>query len=191
MILVMSTLSSPRRDLLVATMLALVGERGLEALSVRVVAGAGGVSIGTVQHYFATKDAMLTAAFEEVVHRVRARVQGVELGDDVRQNLGCVLAELLPLDDERRTEVRVQLAFAARAAVTPGLAAIQRGILEEITVGLGAAFLALGQDAPTARLSARVALAAADGLAQHAVSTSTLDATGVAAALDRLLDAVC
>ena len=46
---------------------------GLDQVSVREVAGAAGVSIGTVQHYFATKDEMLVFAFRQVVERTRAR----------------------------------------------------------------------------------------------------------------------
>lgn len=183
--------SSPRREELVAAMFDLVAERGLDALSVREVARACGVSIGTVQHYFATKDDMLVAAYAGVVVRVRARIAAVGLGDDVRQNLARVLTELLPLDQERRAEARVQLAFSARAAVTPGLAAVQRDLLEEIIGELAEAFQALGQSVATARTSARLALAATDGLAQHAVSTGELGEHEQTAALARLLDHIC
>jgi AcrR family transcriptional regulator len=47
--------------------LCIVAERGLDDVSVREVASAAGVSIGTVQHYFRTKDDMLFTAFQDVV----------------------------------------------------------------------------------------------------------------------------
>jgi len=44
----------------------LVADEGLEAVSVRTVAAEARVSIGTVQHYFPTKDAMLLHAQAQV-----------------------------------------------------------------------------------------------------------------------------
>ncbi|WP_037067024.1 TetR/AcrR family transcriptional regulator [Pseudonocardia acaciae] len=159
-----------RKDALIGAILRIVGEHGLERVSVREVASAVGVSIGTVQHYFPTKDAMLVAAFSEVVRRIRARVAAVELGPDVRANLSAVLRELLPLDAVRAEEVRIQVAFAARAVTEPSLAAIQRGVLGEITAELAEAF-ARTPAGGDPELAARLALAGVDGLAQHAVSS--------------------
>ncbi len=172
-------------------MLEVVADRGLEALSVREVATATGVSIGTVQHYFPTKDAMFAAAFDEVVGRVRVRVAGVRLGANIRGNLAVVLRELLPLDDQRAAEARIQLAFSARAAVSADLAAIQRDLLDGMIDELGGAFKAAGQSPTAARISARLALAATDGIAQHAVSTGDLSGRQQTATLDRLLHLLC
>lgn len=160
-----------RRDELRRTMFEIVAREGLDRLTVREVAAAAGVAIGTIQHYFASKDAMLQAAFEEVVRRTRDRLQSVRLGPDPRRNLEAVLGELLPLDEARSDEARVQLAFSARAAVAPALAAQQEQILAEIRDGLSEAFVAAGQSARRAAVSAQIALATVDGLAQHAAST--------------------
>ena len=50
-----------RRARLTEVLLDVVAEGGLEAATIRTVAAAAGVSIGTVQHYFKTKDDMLGA----------------------------------------------------------------------------------------------------------------------------------
>ncbi|GAA5134840.1 TetR/AcrR family transcriptional regulator [Pseudonocardia adelaidensis] len=181
----------PTKDVLTDVLLDITAQHGLEAVSVRQVAAAAGVSIGTVQHHFPTKDAMLGAAFTEVVRRIRERVANVVLGPDVQRNLTTVLRELLPLDERRATEVRIQVAFAARAATAPALAAVQADILAEVTESI-ARVIALaghGTDGPeTSRRKAHIALAAVDGLALHAVSSgSWLDPATLTDALDHLI----
>lgn len=184
----------PRRTALTEALLRIVAQHGLEQVSVREVAAAGGVSIGTVQHYFPTKDDMLAAAFTAVVDRMRQRIESVCLGPDVRRNLSTVLSELLPLDATRAAESRVQLAFAARAATAPELAGIQRSVLAEITDALTGAFdrAAAGTATPAqSRIAAQLAVAATDGLALHAVSSGGwLSTAQVSAALEFLLDAL-
>lgn len=159
-------------------LLQIVGERGLEHATVREVAAASGVAIGTVQHHFPSKDALMAAAFAEVVRRITDRVEAkVAASADVRGNLRAVLAELLPLDERRATEARIQIAFAARAATAPSLAAQQRAVLTTVHDALSAAFaLACGQGAGSAetRRAAHAALAVTDGLAMHAVSSDGL-----------------
>lgn len=196
MVPVVEQLSSrrPREVALTDALLRIVGEQGLDQVSVREVASAAGVSIGTVQHYFHTKDAMLAAAFSEVVRRVRTRITSVELGTDVRRNLSAVLRELLPLDGKRAEEARIMVAFAARAATSPTLADIQRAVLTKINEELTNAFMLAATGRATTEqcaLAAHVAMAAADGLALHAVSSSGgMSARQLIAALELLLDAL-
>jgi AcrR family transcriptional regulator len=175
-------------------LLRIVAERGLDEVSVREVAAAAGVSIGTVQHYFPTKDDMLAAAFNEVVLRVRTRITSVTLGTDVRHNLSTVLRELLPLDNRRAEEARIMVAFAARAATSPALADIQRTVLTEINEELTEAFTLAAAGRATAEqctLAAHVAVAAADGLALHTVSSGGgMSTRQLTAALELLLDAL-
>jgi AcrR family transcriptional regulator len=173
----MTRKSSPIRKQAALTdaLLHIVAERGLDQVSVREVAAGAKVSIGTVQHYFPTKDRMLAAAYQEVVRRIRSRIQAVKLGADIRQNLSAVLQELLPLDQRRVVESRIHLAFAARAATMPQLAHTQRAALTEIHTAVTQAFAtAWGNHASraTCALAAHAAIAAADGLALHAVSSA-------------------
>ncbi len=189
----MDPLSSrrPRRTALTNAVLTIVAERGLDQVSVREVAATAGVSIGTVQHYFPTKDDMLLAAFNDVVQRIRQRISSLCAGPHVRNNLSAVLHQLLPLDDERAAESRIVLAFAARAATSPALAGVQQTILTEITGALTDAFALAAAHATTdrCRLAAHIALAATDGLALHAASThGWISASQLSTTLDFLLD---
>lgn len=181
----------PRKGTLTDTVLSIVAERGLHEVSVREVATAAGVSIGTVQYYFPTKDAMLTAAFTEIVDRIRARTRAITLGPDVRANLVALLHELMPVDARRADETRIWLAFAARAAISPALAEVQRTVLEEITDALAEGFTAaLGDraDESRCRQAAQITIAAVDGLALHAMSSGTRPSPQLTEPLELLLD---
>ncbi len=163
----------PREAELTGVVLRIVAERGLDAVSVREVATAGGVSIGAVQHYFPSKDDMLIAAFQEVVRRVRVRLTSVVQSTNVRRNLSAVLRQLLPLDETRTEEARIYVAFAVRAMHSPSLAAIHQAVLDEVREALTEAITSVGDhDRPAARLVAQALVAATDGLALHAVSTA-------------------
>jgi AcrR family transcriptional regulator len=183
---------NPRKAALTEALLRIVAERGLDQVSVREVASAAGVSIGTVQHYFPTKDEMLASAFAEVVRQVRARLASVERGDDIRSNLSAVLREFLPLDARRTQEARIMLAFATRAATSPALAEVQRSVLEEVREALSEAFGRAGNgqlSESEAKTAAHIAIAAADGLALHAVSApGWISRRQLSAELEFLLD---
>lgn len=186
--------SLPKAAALTDALLRIVAERGLDTVSVREVAAEAGVSIGTVQHYFPTKDEMLAAAYAEVVTRIRRRLQVLPFGEDPRRNLRAVLSELLPLDGRRTAECRVHLAFAARAATTSELARTQRAALSEIHRAVAAAFAtawngAIPQD--TCALAAHAVIATSDGLALHAVSSGRwLPRRTQLAALELALEAI-
>jgi AcrR family transcriptional regulator len=165
---------NPREAAVTEAVLAIVAERGLDQVSVREVATAAGVSIGTVQHYFPTKEQMLAAAYTEAVRRIRHRLQALRLGPDPRRNLTLVLRQLLPLDEQRTVESHVYLAFAAAAATSASLSTIQQTTLDELHSALTEAF-ALTWDIPASRsrcrLAAHAVIALADGLALHAITT--------------------
>jgi AcrR family transcriptional regulator len=185
-----------RRSQLTDVLLSITATRGLDQVSVREVAAAAGVSIGTVQHYFATKDEMLVFAFRQVADRTRARVAGIDPAAGPRQALGTALRELLPLDEPRLAECRVYLAFAARAATSVPLAAVQRETLAAIYADLeqalstAAATLTAGRQIDVA-LEARLLLAVVDGLMLDAVSApGTLTPARLEDALEAYLDRV-
>ena len=95
--------------------------RGLDAVSLRHVAAEAGVSMGRVQHYFATKDDMLLFAFRQISARVATRMATVH-SPDPRTYLRDLLLELLPLSPAARSEAPVLAAFLAQAVVEPRLA---------------------------------------------------------------------
>ncbi len=177
---------------IVEAILKIVGEQGLPHATVREVATAAGVSIGTVQHHFPTKEVMLASAFTEVVHRVRARLEATDFTNDARRTVSSVLSEILPLDRQRKQEARIQLEFAVHAIHNPDLAETQRTVLAELHQALCNAFdTSADQDPERSRLAAHAAIALADGLALHTVSTERwLSASQLNATVELVLDAL-
>ncbi|HEU4322464.1 MAG TPA: TetR family transcriptional regulator C-terminal domain-containing protein [Roseiflexaceae bacterium] len=118
-----------KRDIAEAV-LRLTARQGLEAASVRDVAAEAGVSVGLVQHYFRTKDEMLLFACQYMIERSgeRARqwIAALPEPHSARTVLRGMLARMLPLDDERRIELRIWIAFLARAVVEPALEVFMR-----------------------------------------------------------------
>ncbi|MBH5334628.1 TetR family transcriptional regulator C-terminal domain-containing protein [Streptomyces pactum] len=118
-----------RRRQIADAVCALISEHGLDAVTVARTAATAGMSVGLVQHYFRTKDEMLLHAFREVTARIRARAEEhIRAGTEHRRPISAVLvevmAEFLPLDDNRRTEFRVTRAFTGRALDVPALAEV-------------------------------------------------------------------
>ncbi|MGK5731950.1 TetR/AcrR family transcriptional regulator [Streptomyces sp. URMC 124] len=131
-----------RRRQIVAAAFALISERGLEGVTMRDVAARAGVSVGAVQRCFPGKEEMMVSVVEDMNERVSARVQGRIAGsadpDAAATMLEHTLAGIMPHDEPTSAETRVWLAFAAHAAVTPALAAVQRkqyeGLVELIAL---------------------------------------------------------
>lgn len=187
-------LSEIRRAQLTTELLHIAATRGLDRVSVRTVAAAAGVSIGTVQHHFSTKDDMLVAAFRQVVATTAARLQAQPRANSIRATLESTLRELLPLDAQRLAEGRIYIAFAARAAVSPALSEIQADTLARITATLEATLndaVDAGEVAADLHpvTEARSVLALADGLTLQAISApGSLRPPDLIRALDVYLD---
>jgi AcrR family transcriptional regulator len=149
-----------RRRHVVEALLRIAGTRGLDAVSLREVAQEAGVSMGAVQHYFATKEDMLCYALrhwlslsvhERFTTRVRARLARDAAGGDPAPGtlLLALAAEYLPHNEASRFDARVAVAFLSRAAVDPTLAralvpafagfvTTLRAVLEQAHAGLDA-----------------------------------------------------
>ncbi|WP_326558972.1 TetR/AcrR family transcriptional regulator [Micromonospora sp. NBC_01796] len=115
-----------RRTLIADALMRVAAEQGLEAVSLRHVAAQAGVSSGLVQHYFRTKDEMMTFALSVVRERNQVRVTEAvaRLGEEPspRALLRTIIAAVLPLDEHTRDDGRVALAFLAYTAVRPAAA---------------------------------------------------------------------
>ncbi|ANY10836.1 TetR/AcrR family transcriptional regulator [Pseudonocardia sp. HH130630-07] len=108
-----------RRGEILAAVGQLAAEHGPLAVSQSAVAAVAGVSPGRVQHYFPSKDEMLTAAFEDLNARSSVRVRervGCDLSSAVpRAVLEAVLTELIPYDEVTRAHVQFRQAYTALA----------------------------------------------------------------------------
>jgi AcrR family transcriptional regulator len=169
--------STDRQTALAEVLVSIIATRGLDAVSVREVAAGMGVSIGAVQHHFSTKAEMMSFAF--TVERTRRRVAAIERSGDPANDTALVLQQLLPLDDTRRSDCAVNVAFASLAATTPALQAIQAELLTDIRTEL------LSVLGPDRQVHAAMLLAVVDGLALHEISApEALDPETLKAALD-------
>ncbi len=115
-----------RRRLIAEALWRVTVRQGLEEVSLRHVATEAGVSMGLVQHYFASKDEMLLFALDtlnqHVSQRVAERVAALPDPDAPRSLVRAVLLEMLPLDQERRDDAVVGFAFLVQAAMRPAIA---------------------------------------------------------------------
>ncbi|MEU6645180.1 TetR family transcriptional regulator C-terminal domain-containing protein [Saccharomonospora sp. NPDC046836] len=176
----------------------LVAEHGLAAVTIAKAAAEAAVSVGLVQHYFASKDDLLRYAYTQVTERALARAQqrAQELDahhGSIRRALGESLAERLPLDETRQAEWRVLFAFTARAVDQPILAAVRNQteaalraqVAQAITNGKECGEVPPDTDADPA---AAGLLAIVEGLSLHAyLDPATMPASVALAELNRAL----
>ncbi|MEH1125598.1 TetR/AcrR family transcriptional regulator [Micromonospora sp. CPCC 206061] len=183
-----------RRRELVEAVWRVIRRDGLEQASVRNVAREAGLSMGSLRHYFASQSELMVFAFRTVIDRIESRLAALEPEPDPRRRAQRVLAELLPLDDERQAENEVWLAFTSRAMVDPALRALRdegydalRDGCKTIITDLSAAGLAPTDiQAESRRLHALL-----DGLAVHAAMRPDIHtAQSLAAAIAHHLDAL-
>ena len=115
-----------QKAVIAAAVARLIARGGLEAVSLRSVATEAGVSMGRVQHYFATKDDLLLEAlqrsYRSMERRIEQRLQHSSGGR--REILVAILEELLAEDPETRDAIRINTAFAARALEDERIAAV-------------------------------------------------------------------
>jgi AcrR family transcriptional regulator len=160
-----------RRQDLADAVLRVMQRDGLERASVRNVAREAGLSMGSLRHYFTTQSELTVFAFRRVIDRIEARFAALPPEPDPRRRAERALAQLLPLDAERRAENEVWLAFTSRAAVEPTLRPLRdegydllRAGCHTIVADLSAVGLApVDVPAEAERLHALL-----DGLAVHA-----------------------
>jgi AcrR family transcriptional regulator len=183
-----------RRAQLAEAVWTVIRRDGLQGASVRNVARQAGLSMGSLRHYFATQSDLLCFAMGMVAERVRARIAALEPTADARRASEQLLQELVPLDQERRAEAEVWLAFTGRALVDRQLLAIYQEIHDQLN-GACTRAITLLVDAGLASQGLDVALEASrlhallDGLALHAVLRPTkVPPSQVKAVLARHLD---
>jgi TetR/AcrR family transcriptional repressor of bet genes len=118
-----------RRRAIADAVFEVIGSRGLEAVSLRDVAAQARVSMGAVQHYFASKDQMLLFAMDHMRDRALARMQG-ELAaisePNARETVRAAVRVMLPIGEQGRQEAIVAGAFYTFATVHSGYADLLR-----------------------------------------------------------------
>jgi AcrR family transcriptional regulator len=111
-----------RRRQLADAACAAIARHGLIATTLGQVAEESGWSIGSIRHYFPTKDELIASALWRVGERIDERIRRRTAGGMELADLRTALLELLPLDANRRQESLVYLAFIAESVSVPELA---------------------------------------------------------------------
>jgi AcrR family transcriptional regulator len=170
-----------RRELLADALMRLAAAQGLEKVSLRHVAAEAGVSTGMVQHYFRTKDEMMTFALGMVMDRIRERSQAEAAPTTPRELVRALLLQVLPLDETRRLENHVVLAFLAYVAVKPAIAAGLRQDAAQMRTFLADQLRAAGADGIDPEPAAAGLLALVDGLGLQLLSQQYTEQEAMAA----------
>jgi AcrR family transcriptional regulator len=163
-----------RRWEIVYALWLVIAEHGIEGVSLRHVAAAADVSMGRIQHYFGTKEALVLAGCTALVQSAHGGYQETAEAAP-RERLLHVVSQQIPRDDAGRVGVSVWYAYVAKSinhsAVRQVLAEARRGAEEECVRLIQAdrgerASRAAGGDGddPEALEQARRLLALADGL---------------------------
>lgn len=116
-----------RRSEIFDAVFRVIEQDGIPAATLARVAAESGLAIGSVRHFLGSHGDMLQAAADVVVQRISERLEShrprlrdaIERGDDVREAVLDMLAELLPLDEVRRRETTVWLEFVMAARTDP------------------------------------------------------------------------
>ncbi len=109
-----------RRAQLADAILELASREGVERVTLRAVAAEARVSMGQVQHYFATKEDMLLYAVEHAMQgmerRIHERVEGTDRNqfESAVRMLRSMLEEMLGMDSETRQLLRMSIALLSR-----------------------------------------------------------------------------
>ncbi|KXO92173.1 TetR family transcriptional regulator [Tsukamurella pulmonis] len=108
-----------RREEIARALWRVVERSGVQRLSLREVAKEAAMSHGQLQHYFASRQELLTFAMDLAAERTAARVaEGIaRLGPDPhpRDILRLTVIEMLPLHEDARATSRMSAAYVLEA----------------------------------------------------------------------------
>jgi AcrR family transcriptional regulator len=154
------------REVILDAVISVLASRGSDALSIRNVAAEAGVSVGSVQHHFPTKDALIVGAMTAVNERFRERLHTLlEHEDSAQMRLRVFCSEVSCVTDERVSDAVVWTAFAARASADPRIRAIHSQAWERTEGALLQLLVAAFPDADVTPDDAALVLAVTDGIA--------------------------
>ena len=107
-----------RREEIVEAAWRVIERHGPHGANLREIASEAGYTTGVITHYFRDKRQLMTFAFGLLVDRSTSRMAEAATEAGV---MGA-LAQLLPLDEERRRETTVWLALLGASLTDPNLA---------------------------------------------------------------------
>src|ERR1700678_35935 len=115
-----------------------IARNGLGGTTLAHAADESGWWIGSIRYYFPNKDELVASALWRVGERDDDRIRRRTGEGMAMSDLRIAATELLPLDDDRREEALVHLAFLAQAAVAPELSDASEGAARRLQEPLAA-----------------------------------------------------
>ncbi|KPG96026.1 hypothetical protein AEQ67_19075 [Pseudomonas sp. RIT-PI-q] len=103
-----------------------LADQGVTHLSMRNVAAKAGATIGLITHHFPNRAAMVQAAVEATWEEERSAIDWPETGD--RERVLRSFEVFLPLDEPRRRQLSVWIAFWALSHESPGLKTVHQKV---------------------------------------------------------------
>lgn len=166
---------------------------GWEAVSMRHVAAEAGVSVGMLQHHFASKDDMLRFAMdligEHYGQQLVDQVTALPEPRDPRRVADIVVNSLIPFDGGGEAEVQAAAAFLGRAMLHPEIATDLVTAGARLTAYLTEQIRTAHPTAAHPEIDAAALLALADGLIAHLL-TRRITGDAARAIVRRQLDHV-
>ena len=119
-----SKFDSKRVTALSAT-LRVIARDGLEKTTIRSIAKEAGCSAGSLAHYFSDKEDILRQTLELADARISKRISDIISETEPDFALREVLAQVLPIDNDRTVELTLDVNFWGRALIHPELRGLE------------------------------------------------------------------
>lgn len=160
---------------------------GPTELSVRKVAAEAGLPPSSLRYTFPTQASVREAAVDLLIQQLTKRVQRAARAEQGRASARAILLELLPLDEERKTEMEVTVSFLALALTDTSLRHAYERTHQAVRDVCVQALTHLGAQQDAVDLTHAVV----DGLAFHLLGQGTGGDTAKAvSAIDTHLDLI-
>jgi AcrR family transcriptional regulator len=111
-----------RRQEVVEATWRVIHRSGIDKASLRAIAREAGFTTGVITHYFADKEELLAFAVATIFEWIRERTEQLAEAEDVIAALRTLYDAALPVDEARRLQWSVWLAFLSRARHNPAYA---------------------------------------------------------------------
>lgn len=152
--------------------LRVIARLGLDQTTIRAIATEAGCSAGSLAHYFIDKEDMLRQALELADSRIATRIYDIISKTDPNSALREVLAQVLPIDNERSVELTLDVNFWGRALIHPELRGLEHDDHDRwrgIVLGLVSKVTVADQMTQTAENLTDILIAFLDGLGLQAL----------------------
>jgi len=112
-------------------------DEGIENATVRKIAQACGLSVGALRHYFSSQTELLHFSMGLVSERVIERLKRRKISKDQisLEFLMEGVSEVLPINEERKREMEVWLAFSAKVLVDTKLRELSNKVYKDMHQG--------------------------------------------------------